>query len=73
MKAGFMGGCRSSSGGVVDCACAFEHIVSTPPYDTPSGFAKLAGPVENAQQSGDPRDLPAVLLTAMRSCLVARS
>jgi hypothetical protein len=73
MKAGFIDGCQSSSGGLVDCACAFEHITSAPPYDTPPGFARLAGPVDAARKSGDPRDLPAVLITAMQSCRLSAS
>jgi hypothetical protein len=68
MKAGFIDGCNSSTGGRVDCGCAFDRLTSTPPYDTPEGLLTLAGPVQAAQRSGDPRDVPAVLVTAMRSC-----
>jgi len=68
MRAGFIDGCNSSTGGLVDCGCAFDRLTATPPYDTPAGLVSLAGPVRAAQRSGDPRDVPAVLVTAMRSC-----
>ena len=73
LKAGFMAGCHDSANGLVDCGCAFKHITSVPPYDTPSGFASLSGPVDAAKASGDPRDLPAVLMSALSSCRVSAS
>jgi hypothetical protein len=68
MKAGFIAGCENSSDGMVDCGCAFEVITREPPYDTPSGFATLLGPVQAAQRSGDVSALPKVLFTAVRDC-----
>jgi hypothetical protein len=73
MKAGFINGCESTSAGVIDCGCAFDHLTSAPPYDTPPGLATLAGPVRAAQQSGNPANLPAVLVSAMNACRVSRS
>ncbi|HMJ97328.1 MAG TPA: hypothetical protein VK486_15855 [Thermoleophilaceae bacterium] len=73
MKAGFVKGCESTSAGVIDCGCAFDHITSAPPYDTPPGLAALAGPVRAAQQSGNPANLPAVLVSAMNACRASRS
>jgi hypothetical protein len=71
MKAGFIDGCQATSATFVDCGCAFEHLTSSPPYDTPSGLATLVGPVRVAQQTGNPRDIPDVLVSAMQSCLLS--
>jgi hypothetical protein len=73
MKAGFINGCESTSAGLVDCGCAFDHLTSAPPYDTPPGLATLAGPVQAAQQSRNPGDIPAVLLSAMEACRLSPS
>jgi hypothetical protein len=73
MKAGFIDGCNATSAAFVDCGCAFDHVTSAPPYDTPDGLAALAGPVRAAQQSGSPGDIPAVLLSAMQSCRLSAS
>jgi hypothetical protein len=73
MKAGFINGCESTSAGVIDCGCTFDHLTSAPPYDTPPGLATLVGPVRAGQQSGNPANLPAVLLSAMDACRVSRS
>jgi hypothetical protein len=73
MKAGFIDGCQSTSGTVIDCGCAFEHVASTPPYDTPDGFATLVEPVQAAEQSGDPHDIPAVLVSAIQACRLSAS
>lgn len=68
MKAGFLDACQRSSGTVVDCYCAFQVVTTRPPYDTPDGFATLMGPASAAQRSGNPEDVPAVLVTALQSC-----
>jgi hypothetical protein len=73
MRAGFINGCESTSGGFIDCGCAFDHLTSAPPYDTPPGLAKLAGPVQAAQQSRNPGDIPAVLVSAMEACRLSPS
>ena len=73
MKAGFLDGCQATSATFVDCGCAFEHMTSSPPYDTPSGLATLAGPVQVAQQTGNPRDIPDVLVSAMQACQLSES
>jgi hypothetical protein len=73
MKAGFINGCKSNSAGVIDCSCAFDHLTSAPPYDTPPGLATLVAPVRAAQQSGDPADIPAALISAMEACRLSRS
>lgn len=73
MKAGFIAGCEDAPGNFVDCGCAFEQLTSTPPYDTPEGFLTLHEGIETAQRSQDPRDVPAPLMTAFRSCLLSTS
>jgi hypothetical protein len=73
MKAGFINGCESTAAALVDCGCAFDHLTSAPPYDTPPGLATLVGPVRVAQQSGNPGDIPTVLVSAMEACRLAPS
>jgi hypothetical protein len=68
LRAGFLAGCESDAGRLVDCECAFDHIKSQPPYDTPSGFASLAEPVARAQQTQRLGDVPQVMLAALRAC-----
>jgi hypothetical protein len=68
-RTGFIDGCRYSSGGAVDCECAFSRITSTPPYDTPAGFAALKYNVDRFQATHDPGVLPSVFVDAVRGCL----
>ena len=69
LKAGFIAGCESSAGTVLDCECVFAELTSESPYDTPAGFAQLQEPVRRASQSGDMSQIPAVYFSAVQSCV----
>ena len=69
LKAGFIAGCESSAGTVLDCECVFAELTSEAPYDTPEGFAQLQEPVRRASQSGDMSQIPAVYFSAVQSCV----
>ena len=65
MRLSFVDGCQYATDGTVDCRCAFDHITSRQPYDSPVGFSRLAGPVEAARS---PAELPPVMIEAIQSC-----
>lgn len=65
MRAGFVEGCESTSGGSVDCTRAFDCLVSKPEYDTPK---ELEDVLEPAVAANDPSALPAEYLAALASC-----
>jgi hypothetical protein len=69
MKAGFLAGCESSAGGVVDCDCVFAELTSEAPYDSPEGFATLQDPVRRANETGDVSQIPAAYVAAVQRCL----
>jgi len=68
MKAGFIAGCESSAGSVLDCECVFAELTSEAPYDTPEGFAQLKEPVQQATESGDVSQIPAAYFSAVQDC-----
>ena len=68
MRAGFVAGCEQGTTGLIDCNCAFEHLTSAPPYDTPEGFITLAGPISEAVRTQSVRGLPPQYVAAMTSC-----
>jgi hypothetical protein len=68
LRAGFIAGCGDSSNGVVDCTCVFDEIRSEAPYDTPSEFASLAGPVMAAQQAQDLNAVPGIIIRSVQAC-----
>ncbi|MET0818787.1 MAG: hypothetical protein ABWZ67_14585 [Solirubrobacteraceae bacterium] len=70
MKAGFIAGCQSSAGSVLDCECVFAELTSEAPYDTPEGFAQLKEPVQQATESGDVSQIPAAYFSAVQDCAV---
>lgn len=67
-RAGFLDGCQDSAGRLVDCGCVFDTLRSAPPFDTPDGFITMAPAFQRASASGDPKQLPAAYVTAVRSC-----
>ena len=71
MKAGFIAGCESSAGTVLDCECVFAELTSDAPYDTPEGFAQLQEPVRRATEGGDLSQIPAAYFSAVRNCAAA--
>jgi hypothetical protein len=68
LRAGFIAGCESSAGSIVDCGCVFTELTSAAPYDTPAGFATLHGPVSQAQQTGDLSLIPQPYIAAANAC-----
>ena len=68
MRVDFVGGCESSAGGTIDCACVFAELTSAAPYDTPEGFATLNEPLARAAQTGDVAHIPAAYITAVQRC-----
>lgn len=73
MHAGFITGCERSTAGLVDCGCAWDHLTSEPPYDTPDGLMTLLGPVRTALLEQRPDALPPQYVAAFTSCRVARA
>lgn len=68
VKAGFLDGCARTADGVVDCQCAFAHLTSQAPYNTPQGFESLAGAVQTFEQTGNRSAIPAVYLSSLQAC-----
>ncbi len=71
MRAGFIQGCESSAGGVVDCGCTFDALTSAPAYDTPKELASLAPVLRRAEAANDVGMIPQEYVTAARSCVRA--
>ena len=68
-KAGFMYGCgHSTASAVVDCECAFAHLTSQPPYNTPAGLEALAPRVAEFVRTQGRSGLPAVYAAAFTAC-----
>lgn len=70
VRSSFIEGCNRSSGGAVNCECAFNKLSTTPPYDTPQGFMKLADGLQRYRASGNPNDLPRIFVDTARACRI---
>jgi hypothetical protein len=68
LRAGFIAGCGPNEPLRSSCECLFEQLTSRPAYDTPAKFATLAGPIETAARTGDPRTLPPDVRAAVAHC-----
>jgi hypothetical protein len=68
LHAGFTAGCQRSSSAVVVCGCIWDHLTSTPPYDTPAGFVTLASAMNVAIREQNVRALPPQVSEALASC-----
>jgi hypothetical protein len=68
-RAGFIAGCgQGVPARTPGCECVFARISSTPPYNTPSGFAGLRTTIRRFEETRQPSAIPAAVVAAIRGC-----
>jgi uncharacterized RDD family membrane protein YckC len=74
LRDGFIAGCgHGLTANERVCACIFNRIAATPPYNTPAGFETLAPALRRFEETRDTSVIPQAVIAAGRTCSAARS